>query len=101
MKESFFAFRIQRGNLGRTSGRLYLQSCLWRTYVVLRHRIKEPLQTPDAAGTSLPSTTLITKNRFFIPVPDQLAPEFRVTEGAKEFFVRFDVVVSSLVTETQ
>lgn len=62
--------------------------------------LKEPLQTPDAAGTALPSTTLFTKNRIFIPVPDQLVPEFRIAEGAKEFYVRFDVVVASPVTES-
>ncbi len=62
--------------------------------------LKEPLQTPDAAGAAVPSTTLFTKNRIFIPVPDQLVPEFRIAEGAKEFYVRFDVVVASTVSET-
>lgn len=62
--------------------------------------LKEPLQTPDAAGAAVPSTTLLTKNRIFIPVPDQLVPEFRIAEGAKEFYVRFDVVVASTVSET-
>lgn len=61
--------------------------------------LKEPLETPDAAGTALPSTTLFTKNRIYVPVPDQLVPEFRIAEGAKEFYVRFDVVVSSSVAE--
>lgn len=61
--------------------------------------LKEPLQTPDAAGTAIPSTTLFTKNRIFIPVPDQLVPEFRIAEGAKEFYVRFDVVVTSSVAQ--
>jgi molecular chaperone HtpG len=63
--------------------------------------LKEPLQTPDAAGTAMPSTTLFTKNRIFIPVPDQLIQEFRIAEGAKEFYVRFDVVVASTVSETE
>lgn len=62
--------------------------------------LKEPLQTPDAAGTAVPPTTLFTKNRIFIPVPDQLVPEFRIAEGAKEFYVRFDVVIASVVSET-
>lgn len=61
--------------------------------------LKEPLQTPDAAGTAMTSTTLFTKNRIFIPVPDLLVPEFRISEGAKEFYVRFDVVVASSVSE--
>jgi molecular chaperone HtpG len=62
--------------------------------------LKQPLQTPDAAGTAVASTTLLTKNRIFIPVPDQLVPEFMIAEGAKEFYVRFDVVVASTVSET-
>ena len=43
--------------------------------------LKEPLKTPDAAGTAMPSTSLFTKNRIFIPVPDQLVPEFRIAEA--------------------
>jgi molecular chaperone HtpG len=57
--------------------------------------LKDPLQTPEADGTAVPSTTLVTKNRIFIPIPDQLVAEFRITEGVKEFYVRFDVVVTS------
>lgn len=63
--------------------------------------LKEPLQTPEAAGTAVPSTTLLTKNRIFIPVPDQLVQEFRITEGAKEFYVRFDVVVTSTLAKAE
>lgn len=63
--------------------------------------LKAPLQTPDAAGTAIPSTTLFTKNRIFIPVPDLLVPEFRIAEGSKEFYVRFDVVVASSVPEME
>jgi len=63
--------------------------------------LKQPLQTPDAAGTALPTTTLFTKNRIFVPVPDQLVPEFRIAEGAKEFYVRFDVVVAASVSQTE
>jgi molecular chaperone HtpG len=40
------------------------------------------------------TTTLITKNRIFVPVPEALAEEFKVSSGAKEFFVRFDVLSS-------
>ncbi|MDD2465410.1 MAG: ATP-binding protein [Desulfobulbus sp.] len=63
--------------------------------------LKTPLQTPDAAGTVMPSTTLFTKNRIFIPVPDLLVPEFRIAEGFKEFYVRFDVVVASSAPEME
>jgi molecular chaperone HtpG len=38
------------------------------------------------------TTTLITKNRIFVPVPDSLAEEFKIATGSKEFFVRFDIL---------
>jgi molecular chaperone HtpG len=41
----------------------------------------------------LPTTTLFTKNRIYVPVPDQLVQDFKISEGAKEFFVRFDTIL--------
>ena len=38
------------------------------------------------------TTTLITKNRIFVPVPEPLMDEFKVAQGSKEFYVRFDLV---------
>jgi hypothetical protein len=35
---------------------------------------------------------LILKNRLFVPVPDELVDEFRITEGAKQFYVNFDTI---------
>lgn len=43
-------------------------------------------------GAMFPTTTLITKKRIFVPVPDPLVEEFRIESGPKEFFVRFDLV---------
>lgn len=51
--------------------------------------LKEPLAEEAAKGLMLPTTTIITKNRIYIPVPTELHPTFEITDGAKEFFVRF------------
>jgi hypothetical protein len=47
-----------------------------------------------SSGGMFRTTTLITKNRIFVPVPDTLAEEFKIARGPKEFFVRFDVLSS-------
>ena len=41
----------------------------------------------------IPTTTLFIMNRIYVPVPDQLVQDFRINEGAKEFFVRFDTIL--------
>lgn len=46
----------------------------------------------DAGGTSLTTTTIVTKNRIFVPVPEQLTECFRVSDSAVEFYVRFDLL---------
>jgi hypothetical protein len=58
------------------------------------------LTLPETTVAAIPSTTLLTKNGIFISVPGQLVPEFRISEGAKKFCVRFDIVVASTVSET-
>jgi hypothetical protein len=52
--------------------------------------LREPLEMP-AAGKTLPTTTIISKNRI-TSVPGELVPAFEISSGAKEFFVRFDYV---------
>ncbi|HTT76769.1 MAG TPA: ATP-binding protein [Candidatus Binataceae bacterium] len=54
--------------------------------------LREPVDPETAGGGMFPTTTLITKNRIFVPVPQELASEFKVTGGPKEFFVRFDIL---------
>jgi len=54
--------------------------------------LREALSEHQASGSMIPTTTLITKNRIFVPVPEALVPEFKISEGAKEFYVRFDTV---------
>lgn len=54
--------------------------------------LKEPLDETNASGGMFPTTTLITKNRIFVPIPEQLEPAFYPVDGVKEFFVRFDTL---------
>ncbi len=55
-------------------------------------QLREPIAGSGAGGGPVPTTTLITRRRIFVPVPDALTENFRVTSGAKEFFVRFDAL---------
>ncbi len=55
-------------------------------------KLKDPLEIQVTGGSMIPTTTIVTKNRIFIPVPKHLEPAFQITEGAKEFFVRFDTI---------
>lgn len=54
--------------------------------------LKNPLVLLSSGGTPLNTTTLITKSRIFVPVPDPLVGQFNVEVGSREFFVRFDVL---------
>jgi len=45
-----------------------------------------------AGGTAVATTTIVTRNRIFVPVPAQLTECFRVTDSPVEFYVRFDVL---------
>jgi len=45
-----------------------------------------------AGGTPLITTTIVTKNRIFVPIPPQLAECFKVTDTPVEFYVRFDLL---------
>ncbi|MBT2304538.1 ATP-binding protein [Variovorax paradoxus] len=45
-----------------------------------------------AGGTPLITTTIVTKNRIFVPVPSQLMECFKVADDPVEFYVRFDLL---------
>ena len=55
-------------------------------------KLKEPLEIETTGGAMFPTTTIVTKDRIFVPVPKELESAFRITNGAKEFFVRFDTI---------
>jgi molecular chaperone HtpG len=54
--------------------------------------LKDPLDVTTTGGAMLPTTTIMTKNRVYVPVPAVLEPAFQITAGAKEFYVRFDTI---------
>jgi molecular chaperone HtpG len=45
-----------------------------------------------AGGCPLITTTIVTKNRIFVPVPPALVECFKVSEDPVEFYVRFDML---------
>lgn len=55
--------------------------------------LKEKLSDGITGGRSIPTTTLITNNRIFIPIAQELSPYFDIKEGSKEFYVRYDVIM--------
>lgn len=56
--------------------------------------LKSKLPEQIGFGGIFKTTTIITKDRIFIPIPNQLIKEFEVDEEAKEFFVRHDILYS-------
>lgn len=59
-------------------------------------QLRNPINSSKAGSGSFPTTTLVTKNRIFIPVPHDLEDEFRVTAEPKGFYVRHDVISRSV-----
>jgi molecular chaperone HtpG len=56
--------------------------------------LRKSIDGAKTGGGMFPTTTLITKNRIFVPVPTILEEEFQVAGGPKEFFVRFDLLAN-------
>ena len=54
--------------------------------------LKTPLDQQKADGQMIPTTTIILKNRLFVPVPKDLEDEFRIAQGEKQFYVNFDTI---------
>ncbi len=55
-------------------------------------KLKEPLEMQATGGEMFPTTTIVTKNQIFVPVPKVLEPAFQIADGTKEFYVRFDTI---------
>ena len=52
--------------------------------------------TGELAGSLvIPTTTILTQNRIFIPIAKNLEKFFNVVKEKKKFYVKFDVLTSS------
>ena len=58
--------------------------------------LKEPLPDNLTGGTSIVSTTIMTKNKIFVPIVSQMYDYFNLKQhlGKLEFYVRFDTLNS-------
>jgi molecular chaperone HtpG len=54
--------------------------------------LKEKLSDESTGGKAVPTTTIITENRIFIPIIAELIKYFDIHEGTKEFYVRYDII---------
>lgn len=54
--------------------------------------LKHQLPNGSTGGITLPTTTVISKNRIFVPIIPQLVPYFDLKEDKLEFYVRFDLI---------
>lgn len=61
--------------------------------------LKSPIRNQHGFGGAFKTTTLITKDRIFVPVPSELVDEFKVESGTKEFFVRHDILYGNVADE--
>ena len=61
--------------------------------------LRDPLEGKVASGGMFPTTTLLLKNRIYVPVPELLQPAFQPpADGVKEFFVRFDSIIAPIAS---
>ncbi|MDR0604101.1 MAG: ATP-binding protein [Bacteroidales bacterium] len=56
--------------------------------------LKNKLQDTQTGGKGLPTTTIISKNRLFVPIIPELISYFDVHQQLS-FFVRFDLIIDS------
>ncbi len=54
--------------------------------------LKEKLYENATGGAPIPTTTIITDGRVFIPIIKDLTSFFDIKEGSKEFYVRYDLI---------
>lgn len=54
--------------------------------------LDKPLGNNVKGAKTIPTTTIITKNKIFIPIVDEMVDYFNVTEGVLRFIVKYDSV---------
>lgn len=52
----------------------------------------KPLGNNVKGAKTIPTTTIITKNKIFIPIVDEMVDYFNVTQGVLKFMVKYDSV---------
>ena len=57
--------------------------------------LKERLADESTGGKPIQTTTIITKDRIFIPIIQELDVYFDIKEGTKEFYVRYDLITDT------
>lgn len=54
--------------------------------------LKERIHGESTGGRPIPTTTILTEDKIFIPVLQELESFFDIIEGTREFFVRHDLI---------
>lgn len=54
--------------------------------------LDKPLGNNVKGAKTIPTTTIITKNKIFIPIVDEMVDYFNVTQGVLKFMVKYDSV---------
>lgn len=54
--------------------------------------LDKPLGNNVKGAKTIPTTTIITKNKIFIPIVDEMVDYFNVTRGVLKFMVKYDSV---------
>ena len=79
-------------DLGNASHNLHFRRCNGGLSLYYDIELNEPLSIEMMGGMMIPTTTIMTRDRVYVPVPMELEPAFEITGGAKEFYVRFDTI---------
>jgi molecular chaperone HtpG len=58
--------------------------------------LKDHLINNEAGGRAIPTTTIISKNRIFVPVVPELIPCFEIKNKSLSFHVRYDLIIRDL-----
>jgi len=54
--------------------------------------LKERLSSELTGGRPIKTTTIISKNRIFVPIIDELMPYFEIKQNSLSFYVRYDIL---------
>jgi molecular chaperone HtpG len=54
--------------------------------------LREKLDEEMTGGIAIPSTTIISKNRLFVPIVHEMIPYFDIKQGSKEFYVNYNII---------